>query len=54
MFEQLTGYQASTLPALVPTPSGVVGIPKAQADLLHESATEVNAAFARVVGLSAR
>ncbi len=54
MFEQLAGREASTLPALVPTPSGIVAIPTAQADLLHESATEVNAAFARVVGLSAR
>jgi hypothetical protein len=54
MFEQLAGREASTLPALVPTPSGVVAISEAQADLLHQSATETNAAFARAVGLNAR
>lgn len=54
MFEQLASREASTLPALLPTPSGVVAIPEAQADLLHQSATEVNSAFARTGGLKGR
>lgn len=54
MFEQLADRAASTLPALVPTPTGIVSIPGAQAALLHESATEVNAAFARTADVAAR
>jgi hypothetical protein len=47
MFEQLTGGDASSLPAAVPTASGIVDISSALASTLQAAATEANAQYAR-------
>ena len=47
MFEQIADREATSLPALVPTASGVTEIAEAVADLLQNAASRVNDAFAR-------
>ncbi len=47
MFQQLAETDPRTLPAVIPTPSGLVGITDEVAALLHQAAIDANAAFGR-------